>query len=154
MASSNDKDCNRARDRELGMDRDITRRDFLNGMAIGAGGVLASAWLPGMLDAQTAATGQDALDYYPPTLTGMRGSHPGSFEIAHAVRDGDFWEKAGKPVDTGENYDLIVVGTKSAPRQNVGDVLTQRSAACVFVGLNRRWPRLLSNQKLSPCFRA
>ena len=110
MASSNDKDYNRARDRELGMDRDITRRDFLNGMAIGAGGVLASAWLPGMLDAQTAATGQDALGYYPPTLTGMRGSHPGSFETAHAVRDGDFWEKAGKPVDTGENYDLIVVG--------------------------------------------
>lgn len=110
MASSNDKNYNRARDRELGMDRDITRRDFLNGMAIGAGGVLASAWLPGMLDAQTAAAGQDALGYYPPTLTGMRGSHPGSFEIAHAVRDGDFWEKAGKPVDTGENYDLIVVG--------------------------------------------
>ena len=110
MASSNDKDYNRARDRELGMDRDITRRDFLNGMAIGAGGVLASAWLPGMLDAQTAATSQDAVGYYPPTLTGMRGSHPGSFEIAHAVRDGDFWEKAGKPVDTGENYDLIVVG--------------------------------------------
>jgi spermidine dehydrogenase len=110
MASSNDKDYNRARDRELGMDRDITRRDFLNGMAIGAGGVLASAGLPGMLDAQTAATGQDALGYYPPTLTGMRGSHPGSFETAHAVRDGDFWEKAGKPVDTGENYDLIVVG--------------------------------------------
>jgi spermidine dehydrogenase len=110
MASSNDKNYNRARDRELGMDRDITRRDFLNGMAIGAGGVLASAWLPGMLDAQTAATGQDALGYYPPTLTGMRGSHPGSFETAHAVRDGDFWEKAGKPVDTGENYDLIVVG--------------------------------------------
>jgi spermidine dehydrogenase len=79
-------------------------------MAIGAGGVLASAWLPGMLDAQTAATGQDALGYYPPTLTGMRGSHPGSFETAHAVRDGDFWENAGKPVDTGENYDLIVVG--------------------------------------------
>jgi spermidine dehydrogenase len=110
MASSNDKDYNRARDRELGMDRDITRRDFLNGMAIGAGGVLASAWLPGMLDAQTAATGQDAVGYYPPTLTGMRGSHPGSFETAHAVRDDDFWEKAGKPVDTGENYDLIVVG--------------------------------------------
>jgi spermidine dehydrogenase len=110
MASSNDKNYNRARDRELGMDRDITRRDFLNGMAIGAGGVLAGAWLPGMLDAQTAATGQDAPGYYPPTLTGMRGSHPGSFETAHAVRDGDFWEKAGKPVDTGENYDLIVVG--------------------------------------------
>jgi spermidine dehydrogenase len=110
MAHSNEKDLNRSRDRELGMNRDITRRDFLNGMAIGAGGVLASAWLPGMLAAQTAATGQDAPGYYPPALTGMRGSHPGAFETAHAVRDGNFWATAGKPVDTGETYDLIVVG--------------------------------------------
>ncbi|MGA8869157.1 MAG: NAD(P)-binding protein [Candidatus Sulfotelmatobacter sp.] len=110
MADSKDEDGTPARDRELGMDRDITRRDFLNGMAIGAGGVLAGAWLPGMLAAQTAATGQDAPGYYPPALTGMRGSHPGSFETAHAVRDGDFWAKAGKPIDTGETYDLIVVG--------------------------------------------
>jgi len=110
MAHSNENDRNRSRDRELGMNRDITRRDFLNGMAIGAGGVLASAWLPGMLAAQTAATGQDAPGYYPPALTGMRGSHPGAFETAHAVRDGNFWATAGKPVDTGEIYDLIVVG--------------------------------------------
>ena len=40
----------------------------------------------------------------------MRGSHPGSFETAHSLRDGTFWESAGKPEDTGESYDLIVVG--------------------------------------------
>ena len=40
----------------------------------------------------------------------MRGSHPGAFETAHSVRDGDFWAKAGKPVAIGETYDLIVVG--------------------------------------------
>ena len=57
MANSNEKDRNRARDRELGMIRDITRRDFLNGMAIGAGGVLANGWLPGMLAAQTVLGG-------------------------------------------------------------------------------------------------
>ncbi len=110
MADSNENGRNRERDRELGMNREITRRDFLNGMAVGAGGVLASAWLPGMLAAQATATGQDVPGYYPPALTGMRGSHPGSFETAHSVRDDTFWEKAGKPVDTGETYDLIVVG--------------------------------------------
>jgi spermidine dehydrogenase len=111
MAHSSETDRNRARDRELGMNRDITRRDFLNGMAVGAGGVLAGGWLPGMLAAQTAAaTGQDAPGYYPPLRTGMRGSHPGAFETAHSVRDGTFLEKAGKPADTGETYDLIVVG--------------------------------------------
>lgn len=30
------------RDRELGMDRAISRRDFLNGVAVGIGGALAS----------------------------------------------------------------------------------------------------------------
>ncbi len=98
-------------DRALGMHRNITRRDFLNGMAIGAGGALASPWLAGLLAAQTPAPApQDRPGYYPPTLTGMRGSHPGSFEVGHALRDGTFWEKAGKPVETGEEYDLVVVG--------------------------------------------
>ena len=40
----------------------------------------------------------------------MRGSHPGSFDAAHALRDGTFWDTAGTPQDTGETYDLIVVG--------------------------------------------
>ena len=100
MANLKNENSGRARDCELGMNRDITRRDFLNGIAIGLGGVLASPWLGGLLAAQTGApSGQDRPGYYPPTLTGMRGSHPGSFEVAHALRDGRFWEKAGKPVE-------------------------------------------------------
>jgi spermidine dehydrogenase len=111
MADSEKEKGSSSRDRELGMHRNITRRDFLNGMAIGAGGALASPWLGGLLAAQaSAASAQDQPGYYPPTRTGMRGSHPGSFEVAHALRDGTFWEKAGKPVETGEEYDLIVVG--------------------------------------------
>ena len=39
-------DRNPARDRELGMDRPITRRDFLNGMAIGVSGIAASSLIP------------------------------------------------------------------------------------------------------------
>lgn len=111
MIDFKSEDGNRSRDRELGMHRNITRRDFLNGMAVGAGGVLASPWLQGLLAAETSGpSAQDRPGYYPPTLTGMRGSHPGSFEVAHALRDGTFWEKAGKPVETGEECDLVVVG--------------------------------------------
>ena len=98
------------RDRDLGMNRAITRRDFLNGVAIGAGAVAAGGWLPG-LEAQTAAPfPQDAPGYYPPALTGMRGSHDGSFDVSHRLRDGRFWTAAGAPSDTGESYDLVVVG--------------------------------------------
>jgi spermidine dehydrogenase len=99
-----------SRDRELGMDRSITRRDFLNGVAIGAGGVLATGWLSGFDADVLAAFAQDAPGYYPPALTGMRGSHDGSFDVSHALRDGKFWQTAAKPIATGEAYDLVVVG--------------------------------------------
>lgn len=103
-------DNDQRRDRELGMDRRITRRDFLNGVAVGIGGALAASWMPG-LDAFAAEQfAQDAPGYYPPALTGMRGSHDGSYDVAHALRDGSFWKKAGAPIDTRETYDLIVVG--------------------------------------------
>jgi spermidine dehydrogenase len=99
-----------ADDRRLGMDRAITRRDFLNGVAIGAAGLVASPWLAG-LDAQAAAQfAQDAPGYYPPALTGMRGSHDGSYEVAHALRDPRFWRTAARSIETGERYDLVIVG--------------------------------------------
>jgi spermidine dehydrogenase len=96
-----------AYDRYLGMHRAITRRDFLNGMALAIGASL----LPGEARGQDRALeAQDCSGYSPPTLNGMRGSPPGSFEIAHSLRDGTFWQSAGKPRDTGESYDLVVVG--------------------------------------------
>ncbi len=92
-------------DRELGMNRRITRRDFLNGAAVTAGAALIPSRLFAAGDDPEKAAG-----YYPPALTGLRGSHPGSFDSAHALRDGTFWDSAGTPQDTGETYDLIVVG--------------------------------------------
>lgn len=95
-------------DRYLGMDRAITRRDFMNGAAIAIGASLlprVPAW--GSTSRQEP---QKQSGYYPPTRTGLRGSHPGSFEIAHSLRDGTFWDTAGDPVDTREAYDLVIVG--------------------------------------------
>src|SRR5690349_17227359 len=100
-------------DRALGMERAITRRDFLNGVAIGVGGAMAAriGSVPGLeATLAAAAFAQDAPGYYPPALTGMRGSHDGSYDGAHALRDGTFWARAGEPIDTGESYDLVVVG--------------------------------------------
>jgi spermidine dehydrogenase len=108
------------RDHALGMDASITRRDFLNGVQIAIGGAIsgaingamASALLPDFITAAFAAGAapQDVPGYYPPVLTGLRGSHSGSFEVAHSLRDGDFWAKAGTVTETGETYDLVVVG--------------------------------------------
>ncbi|PZG21874.1 NAD(P)/FAD-dependent oxidoreductase [Nonomuraea aridisoli] len=91
-------------DRELGMDRRITRRDFLDGMALAVGATAAGGLLAGTGTAHAAGRPGD----YPPALTGLRGSHAGSFETAHALRDGTF--DVGEVRDTGEEYDLVVVG--------------------------------------------
>jgi spermidine dehydrogenase len=94
-------------DRYLGMDRAITRRDFMNGAAMAIGATL----LPHIpLSDASSQEPQNQHGYYPPTRTGLRGSHPGSFEIAHSLRDGTFWDTAGTPVDSGEAYDLVIVG--------------------------------------------
>lgn len=82
-----------SRDQELGMDRPITRRDFLDGVAVAAGG---ASLLAGNAGAATSFP-QDRPGYDPPTLTGMRGSHDGSYAYAHALRDGNFWKSAGRP---------------------------------------------------------
>ena len=93
------------RDRVLGMDRVIDRRDFLNGVAIGAAGLMAAA-MSGCthMAGPTIGSGDD----YPPARTGLRGSHEGAFERAHDIRDGSF--AAQMPRDTDGVYDLVVVG--------------------------------------------
>ena len=64
----------------------ITRRDFLNGaaLALAAGATLSPRDL---LAIEHAAVAPNPIgpDYYPPKLTGMRGSHDGSFEVSHAL---------------------------------------------------------------------
>ena len=87
----------------------ITRRDLLNGMAIGAGGVLLPAYgfEPGVSPETSIGPGTPST-YYPPTLTGMRGSHVGSFEVAHALA----WQgqKPASYKSLDEHYDLVIVG--------------------------------------------
>lgn len=95
-------------DKELGLNRPIARRDFLQGAAITT---LAAGLAPELAAAAEAESlAQQAPGYYPPTRLGMRGSHPGSFEAAHELRDGDFWNGATTLRDTGEAFDLVVVG--------------------------------------------
>ena len=101
-------------DKELGMGREITRRDFLNGVAIGAGATLVGGAFSaeqllgaGVLDEYAP---EKAADYYPPAKQGIRGNHDGSFSIAHRMRDGESADGLGDAVNTGEAYDLVVVG--------------------------------------------
>lgn len=94
-----------ASDRALGMSQKITRRDFVNGISAAAAG---ATLLPQLAHAQEFAPEQ-AADYYPPARTGMRGSHDGSFEAAHSLRDSRSVDLSSV-AHTNETYDLVVVG--------------------------------------------
>ena len=87
------------------MKKGITRRDFLNGTQVAIGASLLTPW--------TQAFGRDEADfslengYYPPTRTGLRGSHDGSWETIHELAmGGGNWTT--NTVD--ETYDLVVCG--------------------------------------------
>jgi spermidine dehydrogenase len=84
---------------------EIDRRSLLTAIA----GAISMAAMQGALPSLAFGDErQNSTGYYPPTLTGMRGSHPGSFENAHALRDGRVTLADAERLD--EAYDLIVVG--------------------------------------------
>src|SRR6202050_1303270 len=87
-----------SRDRDLGMDRRITRRDFLDGAALAVGGtILASSapWLHGLGSADSGFAPEKDPNYYPPALMGMRGNHEGTYATARRLRDGEFRDASG-----------------------------------------------------------
>jgi len=93
--------------RDLGMDNPIARRDFLNGVAIGIGGVAALA---------SSATGQEpsgaptnASDY-PPVSVGLRGNYPAAVDIFDPIRQGKYTQFPVPDSDIKEDYDLVIVG--------------------------------------------
>ncbi len=81
----------------------ISRRDFINGFALSV--AAGSALSPLELMAMAAKGGSP----YPPALTGLRGDHIGSFEVAHELSwRGATWPTPAKLTD--DVYDLIVAG--------------------------------------------
>ena len=88
MNDTNDQEKSRKdrvrADQELGMNRGITRRDFVNGVAVGIGALtlpdlataLDQASKPAVSKGQPGGAEfapEKAPDYYPPAKTGMRG---------------------------------------------------------------------------------
>ena len=93
-------------DRDLGMDRDITRRDFLDGVTY----VVGAAAIAGVAVTRPASANETGPDY-PPSQQGMRGFTDEAMAAGHAVRDGTV---EGEGIHTGEVYDLVVVGAGMA----------------------------------------
>ncbi|WOJ96814.1 FAD-dependent oxidoreductase [Congregibacter brevis] len=103
---TSDKTRNKGRVEPAG----ITRRDFLHDVSLASIALAA----PGFAKAVATETADDGrlrstqAAYYPPTRTGMRGAHPGAFEVAHELaREGKAFDN---PTVLNEHYDLVIVG--------------------------------------------
>ncbi|WP_336211971.1 FAD-dependent oxidoreductase [Nonomuraea sp. LPB2021202275-12-8] len=94
-----------APDRDLGMGRPLSRRDFLDGVAMSAGLATLGSW-----EGRAAAPEMPHTATSAPDLTQLQGDTAQALSVPHALRDGRFWEHAGPAVPTGESYDLVVVG--------------------------------------------
>ena len=98
-------------DRDLGLDARITRKDFLNATLLGAGGVLLSRAAPAW--ARTLAqlgtddwTGYGGIGDY----ARANGNTKPVMDAAHRVRDRVYAKLPSTTGDTGELYDVVIVG--------------------------------------------
>lgn len=99
----------------------MQRRDFLQGTAV------TLALGSGLAPIEILAGSSQSPVGYPPALTGLRGSHPGSFEVAHDLAwNGRTWPRP--KTQTDKTYDLVVVGAGISGlsaayfyRQRIGD---------------------------------
>jgi spermidine dehydrogenase len=99
----------------LGMNEEITRRDFLNSTLLGSGALLLNPLSPAQLLSQNAsASGSNADDW---TGYGGVGDYANSngntqavIDAGHRIRDGEFENLPGSAIDTQETYDCVIVG--------------------------------------------
>jgi len=94
--------------RRLGMDRQIDRRDFLNGVAVTVAG--ASAALGLAAQPAVAQESSNAAANYPPRRLGLRGSFPEAVSEFDSIRQGKYATFPVADSEIQEEYDLVIVG--------------------------------------------
>ena len=100
----------------LGMDCGITRRDFLNATLLASGGLLLNSVSPAELLAEQKASQEKSSDDSWTGYGGVgdyansNGNTRAVLEAGHQIRDGFLESPAAGVVETGETYDLVVVG--------------------------------------------
>ena len=103
-------------EKSLGLNQDITRRDFLNSTLLASGVALLSHASPAEILAQQASqasapggddwTGYGGVGDY----SNSNGNTMAVFEAGHRIRDGEFESAPTNFIETGETYDCVVIG--------------------------------------------
>src|SRR5580700_10504432 len=109
-------------ERDLGMGAPITRRDFLNTVALGTGAALLGMPAPALRGqpvsgAPSPPAGDPASPWHPwtgnPGIGDYAISNGNTWDVvsaAHGLRDGTYERAMAGATDTGETYDLVIVG--------------------------------------------
>lgn len=103
-------------DRALGLDTEITRRDFFNATRLGAGATLLTlgmpAWVRAMAAPQAAGATADAWTGYGGVGDYARanGNTRAVLDAAHEVAKNTYRALPPQTIDTGEVYDVVIVG--------------------------------------------
>lgn len=99
-------------DRALGLNREITRRDFLNSTLVGSGALLLNSLSPAQLLAQSPANSEDDWTGYGGVgdYANSNGNTQAVMDAGHRIRDGEFEDLPSNAIDTKESYDCVIVG--------------------------------------------
>lgn len=98
--------ANEPGDDALGLNTPIDRRDLLNSTLLAAGGILLGGITPIELLAEEDWTGYGGVGDY-------ANSNGNTYEVmtaGHQIRDRVFERKHTAPIDTGEQFDCVIVG--------------------------------------------
>ncbi|NKB37967.1 MAG: NAD(P)-binding protein [Gammaproteobacteria bacterium] len=108
-----------SKDKELGLDLPITRRDFIGSTLAGTGASLLSMKAPGLMASEGLKPAQAGAGLLGPDWTGPGGTgdyaraNGNTHEVvnaAHALRDGQLDQVMKMAEEIEEEFDLIIVG--------------------------------------------
>jgi spermidine dehydrogenase len=130
-------------ERELGMGRDITRRDFLNAAALGTGATLLGTSAPSLVRAMRM-DGMDSTSAGSHPWTGYAGvgdysrSNGNTWDVVsagHGIRDHQYEKAIADATVTGETHDLVIIGGGYAGIVAAYTFLkaTQRKSSCLIL---------------------
>jgi spermidine dehydrogenase len=98
---------NEREDKSLGMNRSISRRDFLNSTLLASGSLLMTSAAPLQLLAEEEDwTGYGGIGEY----SKSNGNTLEVLAAGHRIRDGEFDRLPADVIDTGEIFDCVIVG--------------------------------------------